>query len=57
MKKISSKIFRPKKDETFSELLKRTNTFIVEKYNKGYSLTKEIANEKLIVVDYWVEEW
>ena len=56
MKKINSKIFRPKKDETFSKLLKRTNTFIVEKYNKGYSLTKEIVNEKLIIVDYWVEE-
>ena len=57
MKKINSKIFRSKKNETFSELLKRTNTFIVEKHNKGYSLTKEIVNEKLIVVDYWVEEW
>ena len=55
MLKITSKIFRSKKDETFSTLLKRVNKFISEKYDSGYSLDKTIVNEKLIVVDYWKE--
>ena len=54
MLKITSKIFRAKKNETFSALLKRANKFIAEKFDKGYSLDKTIVNEKLIVVDYWV---
>lgn len=54
MIKITSKIFRAKKGETFSSLLKRANKFIAEKYEDGYSLDKTIVNEKLIVVDYWV---
>jgi len=53
MLKITSKIFRAKKNETFSALLKRVNKFIAEKYDSGYSLDKTIVNEKLIVVDYW----
>lgn len=55
IKKITSKIFRAKKDESFSALLKRVNKFIVEMYNSEYSLDKTIVNEKLIVVDYWKE--
>ena len=55
MLKITSKIFRAKKNETFSALLKRVNTFIAEKYDSGYNLDKTIINEKLIVVDYWKE--
>lgn len=55
MLKITSRIFRSKKDETFSALLKRVNKFISEKYDSGYSLDKTIVNEKLIVVDYWKE--
>ena len=55
MLKITSKIFRTKKDETLSALLKRVNKFIAEKYDSGYSLDKVIVNEKLIVVDYWKE--
>ena len=54
MIKITSKIFRANKDETFSALLKRVNKFISEKCNKGYSLDKNIVNEKLVVVDYWI---
>ena len=54
MIKITSRIFRAKKDETFSALLKRVNRFISEKFDKGYSLDKTIVNEKLVVVDYWV---
>lgn len=56
MKKINSKIFRSNKNKTFSELLKYTNKFMVELYNRGYCITREIVNEELIVVDYWVEE-
>ena len=55
MLKITSKIFRAKKNETFSSLLKRVNKFIAEKFDSGYSLDKTIVNEKLIVVDYWME--
>lgn len=55
MIKITSKIFRAKKGETFSSLLKQVNKFIAEKYEDGYSLDKTIVNEKLIVVDYWKE--
>ena len=55
MLKITSKIFRAKKNETFSALLKRVNKFIAEKYEQGYILDKTIVNEKLIVVDYWKE--
>ena len=53
MLKLTSKIFRAKKNETLSALLKRVNTFIAEKYESGYCLDKAIVNEKLIVVDYW----
>lgn len=53
MLKITSKIFRAKKGETFSALLKRVNKLIAEKYDSGYSLDKTIVNEELIVVDYW----
>ena len=53
--KITSRIFRAKKDESFSALLKRVNKFIVEMYDSGYSLDKTIVNEKLIVVDFWQE--
>ena len=53
MLKITSKIFKAKKNETFSALLKRVNKFIAEKFDSGYSLDKTIVNEKLIVVDYW----
>ena len=56
MIKITSKIFRANKDETFSALLKRVNKFISEKFDKGYSLDKTIVNEKLVVVDYWIGE-
>ena len=56
MLKITSKIFRTKKDETFSALLKRVNKFIAEKYDSEYSLDKVIVNEKLIVEDYWKEQ-
>lgn len=56
MLKITSKIFRAKKDETFLALLKRVNKFIAEKCEQGYSLDKNIVNEKLIVVDCWKEE-
>lgn len=55
MIKITSKIFRTNKNETFSALLKRVNKFIAEKYDSEYSLDKIIVNEKLIVVDYWKE--
>lgn len=55
MIKITSKIFRAKKGETFSALLKRVNKFIAEKFEKGYSFDKNIVNEELIVVDYWKE--
>lgn len=54
MLKITSKVFRVKKNETFSALLKRVNKFIAEKYDQGYSLDKTIVNEELIVVDCWV---
>lgn len=53
MLKITSKVFRAKKRETFSALLKRVNKFIAEKFEDGYSLDKTIVNEELIVVDYW----
>lgn len=56
MIKITSKIFRASKDETFSALLKRVNKFISEKFDKGYNLDKTIVNEKLVVVDYWVSQ-
>lgn len=56
MLNIKSKVFRAKKDETFSALLKRVNNFISEKADKGYDLDKNIVNEKLIVVDYWVSQ-
>jgi len=55
MLRITSKVFRIKKNETFSALLKRVNKFIAEKADSGYSLDKTIVNEKLIVVDYWKE--
>lgn len=55
MLKITSKVFRAKKRETFLALLKRVNKFIAEKYGSGYSLDKTIVNEELIVVDYWRE--
>lgn len=55
MLKITSKIFRAKKGETFSALLKRVNKFIAEKCVSGYSLDKTIVNEELVVVDYWTE--
>lgn len=55
MLKITSKIFKAKKEETFSALLKRVNKFIAEKYEQGYSLDKNIVSEELIVVDYWKE--
>ena len=54
MIKITSRIFRATKDETFSALLTRVNRFIPETFDKGYSLDKTIVNEKLVVVDYWV---
>jgi hypothetical protein len=54
MIRITSKIFRAKKNETFSALLKRVNKFIAEKCESGYSLDKTIVNEELVVVDYWV---
>ena len=53
---IKSKIFRANKNETLSALLKRVNKFISEKVDKGYSLDKNIVNEKLIVVDYWISQ-
>lgn len=53
MIKITSKIFRAKKGETFSALLKRVNKFIAEKFDKGYSLDRTIVSEELVVVDYW----
>lgn len=56
MLKITSRIFRIKKNETFSALLKRVNKFIAEKCEQGYSLDKNIVNEKLIVVDCWKEK-
>lgn len=56
MLNIKSKVFRAKKDETFSALLKRVNNFISEKADKGYDLDKNIVSEKLIVVDYWVSQ-
>lgn len=55
MIKITSKIFRAKKEETLSALLKRVNKFIAEKCEQGYSLDKNIVSEELIVVDLWKE--
>lgn len=52
--KIITRIFRARKNETLSALMKRVNSFISSKFDEGYSVQKYIVDRELVVVDYWV---
>ena len=55
MLKIKTKVFKIKKDETFSTLMKRVNSFISSKANEGYDVQKYIVDREIVAVDYWTD--
>ena len=55
MLKIRTKIFKIKKGETFSTLMKRVNSFISSKANERYDIQKYIVDREMIAVDYWID--
>lgn len=54
MLKIRTRVFRARKGETLSALMKRVNSFLSSKFDEGYSVQKYIVDRETVAVDYWV---
>lgn len=54
MLKIRTRVFRARKGETLSTLMKRVNSFLSSKFDEGYSIQKYIVDRETVAVDYWV---
>ena len=55
MLKIRTRVFKIKKGETFSTLMKRVNRFLSSKLDEGYIVQKYIVDREMVAVDYWID--